>query len=295
MSTSGWQDINDLTTPLCPTASESVVVAAQHEILKNSDDLAPVEATTVDSVIVVSPPPLVTEPPDHHRTRDDADRFVVWWREASDAAINGLYHPDSEVRRGVVRAMLPLAQKFPPGAPTGAPVAAAHDDGRAGRLAAAYGAKLELERQYVHTTVREALERIEQICAVCEREERHAKDALDALKESATRLGHRYSDPASREIIASQLLRAAAIITKEKDLRVQVARSQMRHARSVDAPPLDGVDAEIADAERACAPAFLSELFAMREAYRQSVINIDFEAAEMVRARCKDRWFGGLG
>lgn len=294
MSTStGWQDINDLT----PSASEPAVVASQQEILKDSDDLAPVEATTAGSVIVVSPPPLVAEPPEpeHHRARDDADRFVVWWREASDAAVNGLYHPDPEVRRGVVRAMLPLAQNFPPGAPSGAPVAAAHDDGRAGRLAAAYGAKLELERQYVHTAVREALERIEQICAVCEREERHAKDALDALRESATRLGHRYGDPASREIIASQLLRAAAIITKEKDLRVQVARSQMRHARSVDAPPLDGVDAEIADAERACAPAFLSELFAMREAYRQSVINIDFEAAEMVRARCKDRWFGGLG
>ena len=188
--------------------------------------------------------------------------------------------------------MLPLSTQF---APRSVPVLPLSTEPLI-ELNDRYRVKLELERRRVHTNVTEIVSRISHLCTVCAREEKQAADIILALKDCARKLAARY-DADCHKIIGDQLFRATSLVENEKGLRMRVARTEAHNLAVCARIDCDTafLDQEIAQRERECERAFAPELVAtMRQIYQYNLSNIDYEAAQLVRLECKDKWLPGL-
>ena len=250
----------------------------------------PVRHQPIDVVEAAPPkPPIAVAAP----TRPlHPEGFESWWPSVADTLIRSLYHKDAAVRRNAVVAVLPITERYPSVDVMHLTVSTPDIK----QLHELYASKIVIEQKMLETQVDAWIKRIDQLCVACRQEEERVRAAKTALVSKAGELIRRFGEDASRAIVEQQLLRSVTQLEREKDLRVQVARS---HAQ-VQSNALCPVDSRAVDAEIQKAEAQLSENYppemiqSIRETYRAHMRNVDHLVSSRVQERCKELWIGGL-
>jgi hypothetical protein len=261
-------------------------------------EISPLAENSAPPLPAAAPPSevrvLPTSPGDggvaHADTVDDSDRFLSWWTSVVDVVIGGIYHEDPAVRRNVIRAIVPLSERFGSKHMATIPL----ETPRLQELNEKYRVLLEIDRQGVNASVTESLERISRLAETCIREHSRARETSEGLVKAAEVLLRRYPAEGSKKVIGEQLLRCVTLVENERNLRLQVARFQARIPRKVPQVDTHDIRADIAHTEADLQASFPEVLAVMRQWYAAQRENIDYEVAELVRRQCKDVWLEGL-